>query len=158
MRRLIVDEMAVNPKYYEKMSAVLDALIRRRREEAVEYEDYLKKVIELAEKVKRGEDGGSSPASIGTRALRAIYDNLPEGVLETKVAEGRGGEESDGAVDPREVTALAVDSAVRQARMADWRDHPIKEKRIKAAIQDALGPYKALTFTIFEIVKAQGEY
>ena len=27
VRRLIVDEMAVNPKYYEKMSAVLDALI-----------------------------------------------------------------------------------------------------------------------------------
>ena len=58
VRRLIVDEMAVNPKYYEKMSAVLDALIQRRREEAIEYEDYLKKVIELAEKVKRGEGGG----------------------------------------------------------------------------------------------------
>ncbi|MYC00137.1 MAG: restriction endonuclease subunit R, partial [Gemmatimonadetes bacterium] len=29
VRRLIVDEMAVNPKYYEKMSAVLDALIQR---------------------------------------------------------------------------------------------------------------------------------
>ena len=28
VRRLIVDEMAVNPKYYEKMSAVLDALIQ----------------------------------------------------------------------------------------------------------------------------------
>ena len=40
VRRLIVDEMAVNPKYYEKMSAVLDALIKQRREEAIEYEDY----------------------------------------------------------------------------------------------------------------------
>ena len=34
VRRLIVDEMAVNPKYYEKMSAVLDALIKQRKEEA----------------------------------------------------------------------------------------------------------------------------
>ena len=25
VRRLIIDEMAVNPKYYEKMSALLDA-------------------------------------------------------------------------------------------------------------------------------------
>ena len=158
VRRLIVDEMAVNPKYYEKMSAVLDALIQRRREEAIEYEDYLKKVIELAEKVKRGEGGGSYPVSIGTRALRAIYDNLPEEVLGEKVAEGRGGEESDVAGDPREVVALAVDRAVRRARMADWRDHPIKEKRIGAAIQAALGPYKKLTFTVFEIVKNQREY
>ena len=158
VRRLIVDEMAVNPKYYEKMSAVLDALIQRRREEAIEYEDYLKMVIELAEKVKRGEGGGSYPVSIKTRALRAIYDNLPEEVLEEKVAEGSDVEKSDGAIDRREVVALAVDRAVRRARMADWRDHPIKEKRIGAAIQAALGSYKALTFTIFEIVKKQREY
>ena len=32
VRRLIVDEMAVNPKYYEKMSAVLEALIQRRKD------------------------------------------------------------------------------------------------------------------------------
>ena len=158
VRRLIVDEMAVNPKYYEKMSAVLDALIQQRREEAIEYEAYLKKVIELAEKVKRGEGGASYPASIKTRALRAIYDNLPEEVLGKKVAEGTDSQESDDTVDPREVVALAVDGAVRKARMADWRGHPIKEKRIGAAIQTALGPYKDLTFTILEIVKAQREY
>ena len=158
VRRLIVDEMAVNPKYYEKMSAVLDALIKRRREEAIEYEDYLKKVIELAEQVKRGEGGGSYPARIKTRALRAIYDNLPEELLGRKVAERSDAEESDDTVDHREVVALAVDGAVRKARMADWRGHPIKEKRIGAAIQAALGPYKALTFTILEIVKAQREY
>ena len=158
VRRLIVDEMAVNPKYYEKMSAVLDALIQRRREEAIEYEDYLKKVIELAEAVKRGEGGGSYPASIKTRALRAIYDNLPEELLGTKVAEGTDTQESDETVDPREVVALAVDRAVRRARMADWRGHPIKERRVGAAIQAALGPYKDLTFTILEIVKAQREF
>ena len=158
VRRLIVDEMAVNPKYYEKMSAVLDALIKQRREEAIEYEDYLKKVIELAEQVKRGEGGGSYPARIKTRALRAIYDNLPEELLGKKVAEGTDTQESDGTVDPREVTALAVDRAVRKAKMADWRGHPIKEKRIGAAIQTALGPYKDHTLTILEIVKAQREY
>ena len=158
VRRLIVDEMAVNPKYYEKMSAVLDALIQQRREEAIEYEAYLKKVIELAEKVRRGKGGGSYPARIKTRALRAIYDNLPEELLGKKVAEGTDTQESDGTVDLREVVALAVDGAVRKARMADWRGHPVKEKRIGAAIQAALGSYKAHTLTILEIVKAQREY
>ncbi|MFO8129008.1 MAG: hypothetical protein R6T99_03775, partial [Bacteroidales bacterium] len=37
VRRLIIDEMAVNPKYYEKMSELLDALIRDRRQKAIEY-------------------------------------------------------------------------------------------------------------------------
>ena len=158
VRRLIVDEMAVNPKYYEKMSAVLDALIQRRKEEAIEYEAYLKKVIELAEKVKRGEGGGSYPATIETRALRAIYDNLPEEVLVKAVAEPRTTPKPDTETDPREEAALAVDRAVRQAKMADWRGNPIKERRVKRAIHGALGPYKDLTYPIFEIVKAQSEY
>ena len=34
VRRLIIDEMAVNPKYYEKMSELLDALILQRKQEA----------------------------------------------------------------------------------------------------------------------------
>ena len=158
VRRLIVDEMAVNPKYYEKMSAVLDALIKQRREEAIEYEAYLKKVIALAEKVKPGEGGGSYPARIKTRALRAIYDNLPEELLGKRVVEGNDMEDTGETLDPREDAARAVDGAVRKARMADWRGHPIKEKRIGAAIQTALGPYRAYTFTILEIVKAQREY
>ena len=160
VRRLIVDEMAVNPKYYEKMSAVLDALIKQRREEAIEYEAYLKKVIELAEKVKRGEGGGSYPASIKTRALRAIYDNLPGEVLGKKVAEGSDAEESDDTVDPREVTPrwLWIARSAR-ARMADWRGHPIKEKRIGAAIQSRAGFLQGPTRSrYFEIVKKQREY
>ena len=158
VRRLIVDEMAVNPKYYEKMSAVLDALIQRRKEEAIEYEAYLKKVIELAEKVKRGEGGGSYPATIETRALRAIYDNLPEEVLATAVAEPGTTPKPDTDADPREEAALAVDRAVHRAKMADWRGNLIKERRIAKAIHRALGPYKNLTYTILEIVKAQSEY
>ena len=158
VRRLIVDEMAVNPKYYEKMSAVLDALIQRRKEEAIEYEAYLKKVIELAEKVKHGEGGGSYPATIKTRALRAIYDNLPEEVLRKAVAEPGTTPKPDTDADPREEVALAVDRAVRRAKMDAWRGNPIKEKRVARAIDGALGPYKDLTYPIFEIVKAQNEY
>ena len=158
VRRLIVDEMAVNPKYYEKMSAVLDALIKQRKEEAIEYEVYLKKVIELAEMVKRGEGGGSYPTTIKTRALRAIYDNLPEDVLERAVAEPGTTPKPDDKSDPREAVALEVDRAVHQALMDDWRGNPIKERRVGRAIRDALGPYKAHTLTILEIVKAQSEY
>ena len=167
VRRLIVDEMAVNPKYYERMSAVLEALIRRRKEEAIEYQAYLKKVIKLAGQLKRGE-GGSHPAAIRTPALRAIYDNLPEKVPETgysrprtgqaKVADSSPAPKLATTIDLRETVALNVDHSVRQARMDDWRGNPIKEKRVGRAIRDALGPYKAHTLTILEIVKAQSEY
>ena len=166
VRRLIVDEMAVNPRYYEKMSAVLDALIQQRREEAIEYAEYLKKVIALAEQVKRGEGGGSYPASIDNGALHAIYDNLPEeppagpAARAARVAEAGATTTAQTETDPRETAALAVDLEVRQARMASWRGHPIKERRIKRAIENALGPYgePEYTLAIFKIIEARSEY
>ncbi len=158
VRRLIVDEMAVNPKYYERMSKLLDELIKRRREGVITYGDYLKQVIGLAEQVKRGEGGGSYPASIDSRPLHAIYDNLPAEVLAERVAEKDTAPKPDTGIDPREVVALAVDRAVREALMADWRGNPIKERRVARAIRDALGPFEAHALTIFEIVKAQSEW
>jgi type I restriction enzyme R subunit len=158
VRRLIVDEMAVNPKYYEKMSAVLDALIKQRKEEAIEYEVYLRKVIELAAKVRDGEGGASYPEGIRTRALRAIYDNLREEAPAVALVESGANGSPDDATDPREAVALAVDEAVVKARMEGWRDNPIKEQRIRRAIRDALGPYREQVNTLFQIVRNQSEY
>jgi len=52
MRRLIIDEMPTNPKYYEKMSILLDELIKERKEEAKSYKEYLAKIVELSKKSK----------------------------------------------------------------------------------------------------------
>ena len=48
VRRVIIDEHAINPKYYDKMSALLDDLIRQRQLEAISYKEYLEKLLELA--------------------------------------------------------------------------------------------------------------
>ena len=149
VRRLIVDEMAINPMYYERMSKLLNELIRRRREDAIAYEDYLKQVMALAEKVKNGEDLHSHPPAVNTPALRAIYDNLPE----------RPPTPTDGPeTGSREAVALAVHQAVQDAKLDGWRGHTIKERHVKRAIHAALGPFEACTATIFDIVKARREY
>ena len=100
VRRLIIDEMAVNPKYYEKMSELLDALIEQRRQEALDYQAYLKKIVELTRQVSKPESQSSYPAAINTGPLRALYDNL------------------DGAEVPavREQPAAYDDIALRSAR------------------------------------------
>ena len=131
------------------VDSVLDSLIEQRREEVIAYDDYLKRVVALAEKVKHGEDGGSRPAAINTAVLRAIYDNLPEEPPRPTPAPGTGSRES---------VALAVDQAVRKARMDGWRGNPIKERHIKRAIHEAPGAYKVSAAAIFDIVKARHEY
>ncbi len=70
VRRLIIDETPVNPKYYEKMSELLDALIRQRKKEAIDYKAYLAKVVELTKKVRKPESHSSYPRGINSAARR----------------------------------------------------------------------------------------
>ena len=147
VRRLIIDEIAVNPRYYEKMSALLDALIAQRRQEALDYKVYLTRIVELTRKVSRSEEAVSTyPSSINSGALRALYDNL-EGVA---VAEA--------ATDGREGQALVLDRAIRGIKKADWRGNRFKEREVRNAVKAELGDNDALVDTVFKIVKAQRDY
>ncbi len=150
VRRLIVDEMAVNPKYYERMSILLDELIKRRREDAIAYEEYLKEVAELARRVRDGEEA-SYPSALTTPGQRAIFSNLQD------PSHGRVSEQGKRR---RESVAIAVDRAVRAARMDDWRGNRIKRRRVRKAIHDALAVegFQASTAEIFDIVEARGDY
>jgi type I restriction enzyme R subunit len=76
VRRLIIDEQPINPKYYEKMSELLDALIEQRRKEALDYQEYLNQIVELTRKVSNPESGGAYPAAMNTAGKRALFDTL----------------------------------------------------------------------------------
>jgi len=122
VRRLIIDEQPINPKYYEKMSELLDALVKQRRQEALDYQLYLAKIVELTKRVKHPEVGGAYPKTINTSGKRALYDNLKNS----------------------EVLALAVHEAVRSSRQDDWRGNTFKVKKVRNAILAALGSTDAL--------------
>jgi len=116
VRRLIIDEQPINPKYYEKMSELLNELIQQRKQEALSYAAYLAKIVELTRQAKNPEAGGSYPKSMNTPGKRALYDNLGKS----------------------HILALAVDEAVRGSRQDDWRGNPFKVKKVRNAIQTAL--------------------
>ncbi len=160
VRRLIIDEMAVNPRYYEKMSELLDALIAERRQEALGYKTYLARIVELTKQVSQPATASSYPPRIDSAALRAFYDNLDE----PRAAAVRERPESPydagpvGVADGREEKALALDLAIRAVKKADWRDNRFKEREIRNAIRAELGDNEALVDSVFEIVKAQRDY
>jgi len=135
LRKVIIDEQPINPKYYEKMSELLDTLIKQRREEALEYEQYLAKLAALAKQVKNPSGGGSYPKPMDTSAKRALYDNL----------------------DKNEELALAVDYAVMSSKKDGWRGHKVKEKEVRYAVKRVLNDDQ-LTDSIFELVKNQHDY
>jgi type I restriction enzyme, R subunit len=159
IRRLIIDETGVNPKYYEKMSQLLDALIKQRKQEALNYKAYLARVVELSRQVSQPETQSSYPLGITNGALRALYDNLEDvgdEVLEVREPQPHYG--SGPRLDGRASKAVALDRAIRGVKKADWRGNKFKEREVRNAIRSELGETEGLIDRIFEIVKQQREY
>ena len=55
VRSKIIKEHLNDPAYYEKMSALLDEIIKARKAKAIEYEEYLKQIAALAKRVEVGQ-------------------------------------------------------------------------------------------------------
>ena len=137
MRRLIIDEMPTNPKYYQRMSELLDELVKRRKQADVEYKEYLAQIVALSKQVKSPELSVYYPAAINSKAKQALYDNL-----------GRD-----------EGKALAVDEAIMESRQADFRGNRLKERAIKIAIKKVLPDVADDELkSVFEIITNQNEY
>ena len=116
IRKLIIDETPINPKYYERMSELLDTLIAQRREGVIAYQQYLADVVELTKQARHPGGGNAYPAPLDTGARRALYDNLSRD----------------------QALALAVDSAVQASRQDGWRGNQLKVRRLRIAIKAVL--------------------
>jgi len=154
VRKLIIDEMAVNPKYYEKMSELLDALIKQRKEEALKYKEYLKQIVDLTRKVRVPASQNSYPPNINSPARQALFDNLSDAECEAIAISGEGVAEGDS----RQHAVLKLHDAIQSAQMADWRGNIFKERQLRGAIAALLGDSSGRINAIFELVKSQREY
>jgi type I restriction enzyme, R subunit len=116
------------------MSVLLDEIIADRKAKAVEYEGYLKRIADLAQKVEAGH-ADDTPVALDTPGKRALYNNLGQ----------------------NEELALAVDKAVKTTRPDSWRGVQPRENQVKKAIYDLLQDVDEVE-RIFVIIKAQKEY
>ncbi len=141
VRSKIIKEHLNDPAYYEKMSALLDEIIAARKAKAIEYEEYLKRIAELAKRVEAGQSE-ETPEQLNTPGRRALYNNL--NIVETQdFASLR--------------LAIKIDEAVKRIRPDGWRDVPTREQVIKAALYEVLQD-EAEVERIFLIIKHQREY
>ena len=139
LRKVIIEESPTNPIYYEKMSVLLDELIKLRNEEAEAYEKYLEEIVKLAVKIKKPETSNEYPSSINTQAKRALYDNL----------------------DQDETLTVVMDAAVIYGKHDDWEGTLSKEKHLKnKVVKPVLEKYDKVEKLdpIFEVIKQQREY
>lgn len=153
VRSKIVKDHLTDPAYFAKMSALLDEIIKKRRENAITYEEYLKEMAKLATKVQSGKDE-DTPVVLDSVGKRALYNNLKAAVPKNKLADAKPAYgDKDAALD----LALRVDSAVKAGRPDDWRGYLPKENTIKQLLWNILQDEDEVE-RIFLIVKAQSEY
>ena len=139
MRKTIIQEMPVNPAYYEKMSVLLLELVRLRKEEAISYEELLKEYEELAKNIQPYTKT-SYPKNIDTKPKQSLYDNL----------------EQD------EDLAIELDEQIRNVKDDDWRSTHIKRRKVEIAIKLVLEKHdisdETIIGKIIDLVHNQKEY
>ena len=115
VRKKIIREHLIDPAFFEKMSKLLDGVIKERKTKAISYEEYLKKIAELAKQVNEGKES-DIPAFLNTPGLIALYNNTGE----------------------NEVLVQNIDKAIKTKAPADWRDQHSKEMVVKGLIYEEL--------------------
>lgn len=136
MRKVIIDEHALNPKFYDRMSELLDALLEERRKHAIEYEEYLAKILEAAQQLGNKESGSNYPSWVKNEAQRALVDTL----------------EDDADL------AFEIDSAVRNNKQHGWKDSKLKAKQVRLAISRQLPQDDPRLDDIFNLIRGHDDY
>ena len=117
------------------MSELLDEIIKFRKEQAGKYEEYLKRVAELARRLETGYSDDTPEALKKSPALRALYNNL----------------------NKNQELAVKIDQTVKDVRPDGWRGIDTRERTIKHALFGILKD-EAEVERIFLIIKQQAEY
>ena len=152
VRRKIIREHLNDPAFYESMSTLLDEIIAARKARAIEYEEYLKRIAEVASKVETGRSD-ETPEKLNTPGKRALYNNLKK--TSKQVAEQAGEYIVDG--DPVLALTLTIDTAVKKARPDGWRGVRAREQVVKGALYSVLKDQDEVE-RIFKIIFQQREY
>ena len=139
MRKVIIQQMPINPVYYESMSLLLTELIRQRKKGAITYEDFLKKIEELAIHIQP-KTSNQYPPAITNNAERTFYDNF----------------------NKNESLALALFTKIDDARPNNWIGNPMKERLVMGAIRKILNDFgitdEAEIRKAFELATKQNEF
>jgi type I restriction enzyme R subunit len=137
VRKTIVDERALNPKFYDRMSELLDAVIELRHQEAIEYADYLNRILDITTQVgKQEETTAVYPEWAQNGAQKALVDfSFPDPEL-----------------------AVVVDYAVMRHRQHGWVGNRMKERALARELHRALPDGFDRFEEMFELLKARDEY
>lgn len=133
IRSKIVEEHLLDPKYFDHMSVLLQELIEKRKQETINYQDYLVERAELIRQVNQGKKD-DVPKSLNTKGKVALYHTLGED----------------------ENLTLACEDAVQYAKQDGFRENLAKQNLVKKAIFDVVKSIDKVE-EVYKIIDAHKE-
>lgn len=136
IRRKIVEKIIINPKYYNKMSLILEDLIEERRKGIKSYREFLIKCINLVKNIENPESNIDYPENIRkSEGLMALYDNT-------------GCDEK---------LAVKLHNAVLNSAEKGFRTDEAKMEMVKESIDNIINDDDEVE-RIYKIIESQEEY
>lgn len=135
VRSKIIKDHLIDPAFFEEMSVLLNTIIKERKENAISYEEYLKKIAEIAHRVQKGRSE-STPEILNTPGKTALYHNL-----------GKNKE-----------LAISVHNTIIKNRPDGWRGNDAKERVLKYKLFEVLNDVDEVEKIFSIIVEQKGEY
>lgn len=159
VRKTIIRDQLTDPQFYEQMSKLLDDLIKQSRQEAAEYEEFLRNAEDLVRKLAGKQPDEGVPAALhGKREATVIYNNLPRILALIPAVADQNIEPGDEYRAERVGLALEIDRVMRERAPAGWRGDQAREAQVQNALYPLLGRTREATVALFELIKNQPGY
>ena len=134
VRQKIITDYLTSPIFFEEMSKLLQEIVKERKANAIDYEEYLARITTLVVNVNNGKKD-DTPQSLKSRAQIALYNSL----------------------EKNEELANRIHEKILKIKPDGWKGHDMKERVIKGGLFEILKDESEVE-RIFEIVKSQTEY
>lgn len=158
VRKTIIRDQLTDPRFYARMSTLLDDLIAQSRDDTEAYEEFLRKAEALVRQLGDKQSIDGVPAVLhGRHEAVVLYQNLPDILARTMPVTGT--RDAWGAYrDDRAALALDIDRAMREQAPAGWKGDPAREAQVLNALFPLLNRNREATQAVFDLIKHQPGY
>ncbi|MGO3295290.1 MAG: type I restriction endonuclease subunit R [Marinobacter sp.] len=158
VRKTIIRDQLTDPRFYEKISKLLEDLIQDWRKQALNYQQFLQQAEALVKQMATGKGHAAPPDALAdNREAQTLFNNLPDVLALAFPNWGIGDTEKSVENDLVQLT-LDIDSVMREQAPAHWKGDTVKERQILNALHPIMGKSREATTALFELIKQQEGY
>jgi type I restriction enzyme R subunit len=158
VRKTIIRDQLTDPRFYEEMSKLLADLLQQKRDNAEDYEAFLKNTEALVQKMAQGRNTDNVPDELkGNREAILIYALLPSILAKTQQLSAVAEPEAPYGNEILRLT-IAIDRALRTEAPADWRGDEAREKQVQNVLFRVLKKDREATLALFTELKQMAIY